>query len=600
MQQQNGEEAEQPPSPPQQQKQQPQEESRLKDGDAAERLPSPPQQQKQQQREEGALQSAFHASSKRGLLASIRRRENEDENNRGAAATLSILVPQHLTYNNLAASGTLQWKHILFSPVKTFHHIRNAREETSLQTPSSLTSSSHSSFREGLNLPLIGEVRWEDLSKSLKVWLRNPKNLALLVWGTAVGVSGAMLFLIMVGFLDHAMRRKSERDTWFEANNQILNALFTLMCLYLHPQRLLDLFLLYRWQPSDIKRLRDVYCKDGRYKPHEWSSMLVVVMLLNLNCFAQYALCGLNWGYRRSDRPALGVALCLAVAIGAPAAAGIYTILSPLGKDYVEDVEHLAEREETEKTLEKSLNNKPSVKIGRGWKKPSSLARDGTVVERTQWKGGLFDIRTDLQVTCFTLFCGFCVFGWNMERLGFGNRFVHIVTFILLCTAPYWIFFLAATNIDNSYVRHGLSYGGIVLCIFGLLYGGFWRIRMRRTYGLPAQTWCCGRAGLTDCIQWLFCSMCSLCQEVRTSEAYKIHNRKFYERYNSSLSSAILTPDGPSPVGQDFASTTLIVPSVEAFARKELSIIPEISEMPVENQVSCSPPPSGAMGSMSG
>ncbi|KAI5067212.1 hypothetical protein GOP47_0017740 [Adiantum capillus-veneris] len=375
------------------------------------------------------------------------------------------------------------------------------------------------------------------------------------------------------------------------------------MCLYLHPERLLHLFLLYRWQPSDIKRLRDVYCKDGTYKPHEWSSMLNVVLLLNLNCFAQYALCGLNWGYRRSDRPALGVGLCLAVAMGAPAAAGIYTILSPLGKDYEEDVEHLAEREETEKSLEKKLNNKPSIKIGRGWKKLSTLsfvARDGTLVEQPQWKGGLCDIRSDPQVTCFTMLCGFCVFGWNMERLGFGNRFVHIVTFILLCTAPYWIFFLAATNIDNSYVRHGLSYGGIVLCIFGLLYGGFWRIQMRRTYGLPAQTWCCGRAGLTDCIQWLFCSLCSLCQEVRTSEAYKIHNGKFYERYKTTLPSSNSTPNGPSPVDRGFASTTLLAPPVEAFAGKELTKLPEISETSVENGESCSPPPSRTVASVDG
>eukprot|EP00250_Pteridium_aquilinum_P020218 c24752_g1_i2 orf=159-1214(-) len=294
--------------------------------------------------------------------------------------------------------------------------------------------------------------------------------------------------------------------------------------------------------------------------------MLVVVLLLNVNCFAQYALCGLNWGYRRADRPPLGVGLCLAVAMGAPAAAGIYTILSPLGKDYQEDEEHLVEREESEKAQERRLNNKPSIKIGRAWKQASKfsfVARDGTVVKQPQWRGGLFDIRSDPQVAWFTIFCGFCVFGFHMERIGFGNRFVHMVTFILLCTAPYWIFFLAATNIDNSFVRHGLSYGGIVLCVFGLLYGGFWRIQMRKTFGLPAQTWCFGRAGLTDCIQWLFCSLCSLCQEVRTSEAYKIYNNKFYERSRSSLPS---TPNGLSSLGEDPEATTLVAPTVATFA----------------------------------
>ncbi|KAF3335391.1 hypothetical protein FCM35_KLT19898 [Carex littledalei] len=38
--------------------------------------------------------------------------------------------------------------------------------------------------------------------------------------------------------------------------------------------------------------------------------------------------------YRRSNGPAIGVAICISVAIGAPAFAGLYNVLSPLGKDY--------------------------------------------------------------------------------------------------------------------------------------------------------------------------------------------------------------------------------------------------------------------------
>lgn len=529
----------------------------------------------------------MNVSSQKGLLSSARKKGEVEEEKPGLGydqtreKDLSILVPGHLSYDSLAASGTLRWKHVFFSPVQAFHRIRDAREETSLLTPSSF------SLREGMNLPLVGEVKWEDLQRSGKDWLRNPKNLALLLWGTAVGISGAMLFLIMVGFLDRAIRNKDERDAWFEANNQILNALFTLMCLYLHPQRLLHLFLLYRWHPDDIKKLREVYCKDGRYKPHEWSNMLVVVLLLNLNCFAQYALCGLNWGYRRAKRPAVGVGLCLAIAMGAPAAAGVYTILSSLGKDYEEDEEHLAVREKTEKAEDIKFNHKPSLKIGRAWKlssKFSFVERDGTVVKQPEWKGGLFDVRSDPQVTFLTMFCGFCVFGWNMERLGFGNRFVHIVTYMLLCTAPYWIFFLAATNIDNTFVRHGLSYGGMVLCIFGLLYGGFWRIQMRKTFGLPSQTWCFGRADLTDCIQWLFCSLCSLCQEVRTSEAYKIHNNKFYERHGNSFV-AFSTPQGLSPLGLDAASTAFISPPATAALAHGNTVVPTNSPNQLDETV---------------
>jgi len=64
--------------------------------------------------------------------------------------------------------------------------------------------------------------------------------------------------------------------------------------------------------------------------------MSVVVVLLHVNCFAQYALCGLNLGYERPERPIVGVGICLSMAIAAPAVAGVYAIFSPLGKEYEE------------------------------------------------------------------------------------------------------------------------------------------------------------------------------------------------------------------------------------------------------------------------
>jgi Cys-rich protein (TIGR01571 family) len=85
-------------------------------------------------------------------------------------------------------------------------------------------------------------------------------------------------------------------------------------------------------------------------------------------------------------------------------------------------------------------------------------------------------------------------------------------------------------GISFRIVRESLGRGGIVLCIFGLLYGGFWRIRMRQRYNLPSKTWCCGQPNMTDCTQWLFCSCCSLCQEVRTAEAFDVIDDKFYAR----------------------------------------------------------------------
>ncbi|KAF9600267.1 hypothetical protein IFM89_005853 [Coptis chinensis] len=45
--------------------------------------------------------------------------------------------------------------------------------------------------------------------------------------------------------------------------------------------------------------------------------------------------------------------------------------------------------------------------------------------------------------------------------------YVHIATFLLFCLAPFWIFNLAAVNIDNEVVREALGLIGVVLCVFG-------------------------------------------------------------------------------------------------------------------------------------
>jgi hypothetical protein len=207
----------------------------------------------------------------------------------------------------------------------------------------SVTSSSSHGLRERINGVFARRIDWTLLMKMGKEWIQNPMNMALFVWIICVAISGAILFLVMTGMLDHALPKKSQRDVWFEVNNQILNALSALMCLYQHPKRFYDLVLLCRWNPKDISRLIKIYCKNGTYKPHEWAHMMVVVALLNLNCFAQYALCGLNLGYRRSERPAIGVGICISVAIAAPAAAGVYSILSPLGKDYESEIDEEAQ-----------------------------------------------------------------------------------------------------------------------------------------------------------------------------------------------------------------------------------------------------------------
>ena len=420
------------------------------------------------------------------------------------------------------------WQKTLLSPVRALKDLQQSKDDFSMLVPS---VASTKTSPEGIHLPLLGEINYEKLKKASKEWLKNPKNLAVSLWGLVVGISGAILFLVMVGLLDGQLHTKAQRDAWFEVNNQILNALFTMMCLYLHPQRCLHLFMLFRWRPHDITKLREIYCKNGTYKPHEWTHMLVVVSLLQVNCFAQYALCGINLGYRRSERPAIGVGLCLAVAIGAPAAAGIYASLSPLAKEFQINEENDIHMIEAIRIYKPTMGRSNSLRIGRApCGDVSFVSKDGALVENPNWNGKLFDCCMDPHIATLTVACPFCVFGWNMERLGFGNRYVHIVTFILLCSAPFWILTLAAINIDDNNVRKGLGISGIILSILGLLYGGFWRIQMRKTYKLPAGTWCFGKPVLTDFTQWLFFAPCSLCQEIRTSEYYKVQESNFYER----------------------------------------------------------------------
>ncbi|XP_078436200.1 uncharacterized protein LOC144706968 [Wolffia australiana] len=394
----------------------------------------------------------------------------------------------------------------LSSPSAKFRHLAEEKEEISRSVASPTISRSP---LQNLTSP-ERKVKWSSLKKLCKNWIRDPMNIALLAWIICVAVSGAILFMVMTGMLNAALPKKSQRDIWFEVNNQILNALFTLMCLYQHPRRFHHLALLVRFSPADVVTLRKLYCKNGTYKPNEWGHMMVVVGLLHLNCLAQYALCGLNLGYPRARRPAIGVGLTISVAIAAPVLATIYNMLSPLGKDY-------------DTGPEEARQGRPSL-----LEKKYSFLSTKEEQQRTppesnpKWKGGIFDLWDDISVAYLSIFCSFCVFGWNMDRLGFGNMYVHIATFLLLCVAPFLIFNLAAINIDNEVIRESLGLTGIFLCVLGLFYGGFWRIRMRKRFNLPGNGFCCGNASATDCFQWLCCCFCSLAQEVRTADFYEV------------------------------------------------------------------------------
>ncbi|KAK9723637.1 hypothetical protein RND81_05G014600 [Saponaria officinalis] len=407
------------------------------------------------------------------------------------------------------------------SPPRGFRKMAEGNHEE----PSSALPSSIGSLKKRFRNRLFKDIDWPSVTRLCTEWAKKPLNMALLLWAVCVVVSGAILFLVMTGMLNSALPKKSERDAWFEVNNQIINALFTLMCLYHHPKRFHQLVLLCRWNSEDVSRLRTIYCKNGSSKPNERVHIAAVVILLHINCFAQYALCGLNLGFRRENRPVIGVGISLSVAIASPAVAGIYSTLSPLGKDHEyennDDAQnHLRRFTFATRDEREILENNP------------------------EWRGGLFSLWDDFRVSYLSLLCCFCVFGWNMELLGFGNMYVHVVTFLLFCTAPFWIFNLAAVNIDNDSIREVLGILGIALSLFGLLYGGFWRIQIRKRFNLRPNNVCFGKPDIADCAVWLFCCWCSLAQEVRTGDFYEIVEDGFYTKtvYDECKGNARLAP----------------------------------------------------------
>jgi Cys-rich protein (TIGR01571 family) len=101
--------------------------------------------------------------------------------------------------------------------------------------------------------------------------------------------------------------------------------------------------------------------------------------------------------------------------------------------------------------------------------------RCGAAVTAPEWAGGLLDLADDPTAAALSLACTFCVFGWNMERLGLGNMYVHVFTFALLCATPVLVFAVAALNIHDATVGYLVGAAGALLSVLGLAYGGFWR-----------------------------------------------------------------------------------------------------------------------------
>ncbi|GMH23145.1 hypothetical protein Nepgr_024988 [Nepenthes gracilis] len=346
--------------------------------------------------------------------------------------------------------------------------------------------------------------------QKFKNWLKNPISLVAFAFTICIAFLALISLLISKGVFNGIISNKSTRTLCKDAINQTINALATLLCLYVHPTLFWNLVLLFRWKPSDIALMRRFYCKNATPKPHERAHIAVVVILYHLSCFAQYVTCGLSWGYKRSNRPGTPLTICVFVAIGSSVVARIYTRRGPLGKD----VDNTDVVDEESQDTRRNPMKKRFLLVPRNGR--------AEVDDKPVWRGGLFDVGEDVNGACLSMFCMFCVFGWNMGRIRFGDKYCQGATFIIFCLAPFLVFNVAAININNHAVTVTFFVLSVVLSVLGLLYGGVWRIVMRRRFKLSGNNSCFGKPDVSDCLQWLCCSCCSLAQEVRTIDFYDI------------------------------------------------------------------------------
>ncbi|WOK97899.1 hypothetical protein Cni_G06607 [Canna indica] len=125
-------------------------------------------------------------------------------------------------------------------------------------------------------------------------------------------------------------------------------------------------------------------------------------------------------------------------------------------------------------------------------------------VTELEWAGGIVDFRNDT-IVCRLLFLH--LLHLHLEHgalLRFGNIYVHIITFLLLRFVPFWIFNISLLNIHDYVVRDVVGVARVVLYVFGLLYGGYWRIQLRKS--------------------------CALAQEVRIENLYDVQDDSLYRK----------------------------------------------------------------------
>ncbi|GJP57334.1 hypothetical protein CLOM_g16357 [Closterium sp. NIES-68] len=437
---------------------------------------------------------------------------------------------------------------------------------------------------EGLNLPWIGPVRWLDPLRWLLAGVKNPLNVVTLVMVASMAVVISLNFSAMahIALAMGVLESEWEEKLWQEFCNQILNAVGTLGCLVVHPLRCYYLVRLWRWSREDVASLRAVLSAAGPFvaKPNERWHLGVVLILLQLNCFGQYAIALFMWFVLEPDRPLVLLGFIVIIALGSLIAAGIYCSWSPLGwptgskpekkkrnggksggrvvpvtsaeedggvvaggatgetggslcgkcggvlcdsatdDDEGDDMDRVAQKHGLYVRLDDA--GAGGNQNTREWKTPTWQPMGE--LARPQWQGSQLDCCADgLGSAVRTALCCFCVHGRNVERAGFGNKIVHTAMFIFFVFGPIVIFTLGSRPI-NSVPMQWIVFGlGVLTTIGGVTYGGYWRWKVRRTFLLPEEEWCCGHKAATDFAAWYVLPCCSLCQEVRTVRHYSLH-----------------------------------------------------------------------------
>ena len=181
--------------------------------------------------------------------------------------------------------------------------------------------------------------KWAALRQKL-TW----KTLVLVLGFLSIVVVGAILFMCLVGMLQ--FDDISTKNMWIEVTSQILNGLFTLNALILHPGRVLFLIRIWKLKqeldkspsgavlsmdnvalsrvlkhaPYSIESIRPISPLDTLDRPNITSItelkidsvtilrqrlryLMFLVLLMNLNCLAQYPITICMWAFRPDTRP---------------------------------------------------------------------------------------------------------------------------------------------------------------------------------------------------------------------------------------------------------------------------------------------------------